>query len=533
MPPSICPRPNCNGTIIGGKCSRCGAFSYTHGQLKGSQPGNSNTPVTPKTYVPPRLMTAEQWRSLTRVTLKPRSPMLKTVDRALKRFEFDTGFSAFQEVEKAYNGWVSRKGGMNAALVSRRNHSKAVQYLCDQLAGKDVRIPGDIPAFMDAGMENARLGIIYVFGNCRLDRDIFGIVLEGGLSVTGAGLDFGDLTNPTKHIQTGYSASKKVYVQGKSLLEARETSSDPSQSGQKKTIIEALTAFVKKFLDGLKKAIKGIDLRDAIAFVVGKTKALIKVLTDTFLKAVAPFISGGIDIAKGVAKTVLAAADLIKSWWQGKGVEILSGHPATIVQALRGAMARSLFAGLYETLKGAASLGLDIAGAVGAGVATVASRITDMVLSMIEALSKMVVRLVETFCMWAFCKKAHENWEMRDDPRALHKDPNRFNHWYKSYAVPFPAIAALTLNSRLCGDKMRFLRLMKDDDTVVSQSQFDKGCVFVDGLKSYAADYLHDSGFDFKSSDPIVKNAIVAAKDRGKLTFGSAVGEVVKQVFVS
>ena len=196
-------------------------------------------------------------------------------------------------------------------------------------------------------------------------------------------------------------------------------------------------------------------------------------------------------------------------------------------------MARSLFAGLYETLKWAASLGLDIAGAVGAGAATVATRITDMVLSMIEALSKMIVRLVETFCMWAFCKKAHENWETRDDPRALHKNPSRFNHLYKSHAIPFPAIAALTLNSRLCGDKMRFLRVMKDDDTVVSQSQFDKGCAFVDGLKCYATDYLHDSGFDFKSSGPIIKIAIKAAKDRGKLTFGSAVGEVVKQVFIS
>ena len=329
MPLTTCPRPTCNGMIIGGKCSRCGAFSYTGAQSKGSLPGKSGAPITSRNYVPPRLMTAEQWKSLTRVSFRPRSTLLRAIDRSLNRYEIDNGCPSFQMVDNAFKGWVARKGGMNAALFSRRNHSKAVQHLSAQLEGKDVRMPGDHPAFMDAGMENARLGIIYLFGNCKLDRDIFGIVLEDGLSVTGAGLDFADLGNPTEYIQAGYTATKKVYVQGKSLLAARSTSSEPSQAGQKKTIIEALTAFVKKLLDGLKKAIRGIDLRDAIAFVVGKTKALIKVLTDTFLKAVVPFISGGIDIARGVAKSVLCAADLIKSWWQGRGGGDLirpSGH---------------------------------------------------------------------------------------------------------------------------------------------------------------------------------------------------------------
>ena len=471
-------------------------------------------------------MTSEQWKSLTKARFKPRSPLLKSIDRELNRYEIDTSFATFKNVQDAFINWVGRKGGMNAALMSSRNNAKGVQYLADQLAGENVKIPGDLPEFMEAGMENARLGIIYLFGKSELDRDVFGIVLEGGLSITGSALEFAELANHTGKVQTAYGASKKVYVKGKDLLAARSKSGSSTPSGQEKTIMEALEAFVKKILSSLRKAIKGIDLRDAISFVVGKTKALIKVLAETFLAAAAPFISGGIDIARGVAKTILGAADLIKSWWQGRGIEMLSGHPATIVQALRGAMARSLFEGLYETLKGAASLGLDIAVAA-------AGTIANLVLSIVEALSKMVFRLVETFCMWAFCKKARENWEIRDDPRALHRNPTQFNAWYKRHAVPFPAIAALTLNSRLCGDKMRFLKVMNDDDMVVSQSQFDKGCAFVDGLKSYGADYLNDSGFDFKSSDAIVKNAIKVAKDRGKLTFGSAVGEVVKQVFVS
>jgi hypothetical protein len=191
-------------------------------------------------------------------------------------------------------------------------------------------------------MEYARRGIIYLFGKSRLDRNVFGIVLEGGLSVTGSALEFADLPDPTGGIQTGYNVSKKVYVKGKDLLAARSKSSDIYTSGQKRTIMQALEAFVQKIVASIKKAIKWIDLRDVIAFVVKNTKSLIKVLAETFLAAAAPFISGGIDIARGVAKSVLAAADMIKSWWQGRGVEMLSGHPATIVQALRGSMTRSL-----------------------------------------------------------------------------------------------------------------------------------------------------------------------------------------------
>ncbi len=528
MAQTLCPRPTCSGVIINGKCSRCGAFSYTGSPSGGFQAsrGKNPIPITPENYVPIRLMTCEQWKLITYAAFIPRSPQLKCIDRALNHYEINTSFTAFQSVQAAFNDWVACKGGMNAALMSSRNKKKGVQLLANQLAGEKVKIPGDLPEFMEAGMENARLGIIYLFGKSELDRDVFGIVLEGGLSVTGSVLDFANLPNPASTIQTTYNVSKKVYIKGHELLAARAKSGGSSSSGQKKTIMESLEAFVKKILSSLQKAIKGIDLRDAISFVVGKTKALIKVLAETFLKAAAPFISGGIDIAKGVAKTVLGAADLIKSWWQGRGVELLSGHPATIVQALRGAMSRSLFEGLYETLKGATSLALDIAVAA-------AGTIVNMVWSIVEALSKMVFRLVETFCMWTFCKKARENWEIRDDPRALHRNPTQFNAWYKRHAIPFPAIPALTLNSRLCGDKMRFLKVLKDDDIVVSQAQFDKGCVFVDGLKSYAADYLNDSGFDFKSSDLIVKNAIKVAKDRGNLTFGSAIGEVVKQVFVS
>jgi hypothetical protein len=135
--------------IISGKCTRCGAFSYTGGQSKNSPPAKGNTIISAKNYTPMRLMTAEQWKNLTSVTFSPRSPLLKAIDRSLNRYEIDSSYNAYQSVNEAFYSWVSRKDGINSALMSRRNHSKSIQYLADQLAGKPVRIPGDLPAFMD------------------------------------------------------------------------------------------------------------------------------------------------------------------------------------------------------------------------------------------------------------------------------------------------------------------------------------------------------------------------------------------------
>ncbi|SAL03692.1 hypothetical protein AWB78_06657 [Caballeronia calidae] len=53
---------------------------------------------------------------------------------------------------------------------------------------------------------------------------------------------------------------------------------------------------------------------------------------------------------------------------------------------------------------------------------------------------------------------------------ALHTRPIAYNSWFKRYAVPIPALSVLTLNSGICGDKMHFLAMFKDNETIVTQT---------------------------------------------------------------
>jgi len=94
---------------------------------------------------------------------------------------------------------------------------------------------------------------------------------------------------------------------------------------------------------------------------------------------------------------------------------------------------------------------------------------------------------------------------------ALHTQPIAFNNWFKRYAVPIPALSVLALNTGICGDKMHFLAMFKDNDTIVTQTEFIAGCKYVDDLKVWGSSYLGDAGFAFKSDDATIKGLLTLA----------------------
>lgn len=530
-----CPVPSCPGQIVNKKCVRCGAFSYVGG---GSTGAGGPTPPSPPgrraPHVPPRLMTCEQWKLLTCVSLKPRSVRLKAIDWELDRYETDRSERSLKRVQKAFGQWEQSKGGQQGALRSRRNRKHAVELLGRQLKGEAVTVPGALPEFMEAGMENARLGVLYLFGNTEVKSDVFSVALQGGLSIAGDGFKLAGELAPGGTME-GMQAAK---VTGEQLLNMGQRGGLSVNVQDHATLTNALQTLVKKMLTGMGEVMQGIDVNSLATSVIGMVKGLIKTLADFFLKSAAPFISGGMDIVKGVAKAVVAAADLLKTWWIGRGVNLMPGHPTFIVDALKGAMRRSLFEGLYDTLKGATSTVLDVVGAATGGVAEVAFKIAGIVWSVVEALAKVVIRVVETLGIKRFCAKAREQWQARGDAHALHKNPTAFHRWYRAYSIHLPAIAALTLNSRLCGDKLRFLKLYEDDQSfteqVVLQKRFNQGVRFIDShLKPFAAGLLQECGFSFSSGDPIVTNAIKFAQRIEQKSFSGKTGDFVLKVLTT
>jgi hypothetical protein len=126
--------------------------------------------------------------------------------------------------------------------------------------------------------------------------------------------------------------------------------------------------------------------------------------------------------------------------------------------------------------------------------------------------------VVELIVMRSFFRQARMHWEARLERSALHTRPIAFNSWFKRYALGIPALSVLALNSGICGDKMHFLAMFKDDSSIVSQTEFDAGVRYVDSLKVWGTDYLKDSGFAFASGDPVVTGLLKLATSHSEQT---------------
>jgi hypothetical protein len=69
-------------------------------------------------------------------------------------------------------------------------------------------------------------------------------------------------------------------------------------------------------------------------------------------------------------------------------------------------------------------------------------------------------------------------------------------------------LSVLALNSGICGDKMHFLAMFKDNEAVIGEAEFQAGCKYVDDLKVWGSNYLGDAGFSFGSEDNLVKGLL-------------------------
>ena len=74
------------------------------------------------------------------------------------------------------------------------------------------------------------------------------------------------------------------------------------------------------------------------------------------------------------------------------------------------------------------------------------------------------------------------------------------------------------MNSGICGSKMSWPSMFKEDGNPISTEAFRDGAAHVDSLKVWGADYLRNSGFAFSSSDEMVGSLLKFSA--GKLELG-------------
>jgi len=366
-----------------------------------------------------------------------------------------------------------------------------------------------MPDFMQPNFEHARLGVTYLLGHLEVRADIFSVLLEGGLSCAGsvmsyqgASVDDGGLGKAS--VDTAQNFFNSAIIPGQEILKAgAEAAPEAARSAtgtNGKRLKEFFEKLAQKTLALLKEKFSGIE----------PTAAAIKNLVNLCCKLFwttlgAGLVSAGMDTFKGIVTLADTLITRVRTYIAGKHVTIADGHPHAVVQSIVDAMTLAVMKGLWVTLKGVGNIGLAFATA-GAGM------IAGIVTALVEMVVKVIWRLVELAEMREVCEEAAEHWKDKDKATALHKHPFAFHHWYRDSVKFLPALAVITLNSGVCGDKMVYLSMFTSDDhkpgSEISAEQFQKGVEHLDALKPWGTEYLDDAGFSFESSDPVIKGLL-------------------------
>ena len=490
----------------------------------------------------PELIAHDKWMAGTSRLLHVRSRELKALDDALKKYTAAPSQSLFTAVSKAFDTWKASKGPGDRWKQTSRDGNQMFTLLDNQLRGlgDTDRALGVVDDFMATDAVHARLGAVYLFSRLECDEGLFSVALEGALDLAASSLEYADIEyNPLPGV-VGSKAEEQMRSKAVDLT-ARAERSIRARDGTQKTVKSAqlfqtvppptserlrriwimirdavlefaakIIAAIKEKLDGIRAKVMTIanDPGDAIIDVLPTLlRKLVDALTSRFLASAAPFIGASLDVAKGIVNTLDAGVTKFQEWLSSREVVLASGHITVIVESIKRAMWMSVGKGLYDLLKGGLKLGLEFA-SYGAGA------IVTLVQSIVEAVVKTVWKMIEVSRLRKFFDEARELWATHKDPGALHTRPIAFNQWLKAHSLMLPVLPVLALNTGVTGNKMLFLQMYQSDNRVVSQSQFDKGVTYLDGLKDWGSTYLKECGFSFSSADKTVTGLLSMAKNQ-------------------
>lgn len=432
------------------------------------------------------LTTYDDWMKRTAITFSSRSKELKTLDLVLQAFLAKK--ASRDSLKVAFDDWKRSRGQGLQWRRDERNRKYAMDDLEMELTGVTYD-PAAGPNEM-LGMDNARQGVLYLFSQMQVSSNLGNVLLEGGLS---AGLSAGGASEAAKSI------TNSLNIPGKVLTNAVETASHTAATSAAHSWLYSLG---EKILAELKKKFSDIDV------TLAALKDLINVLVKTLAQQAAPFVSAGLDLAKGLANTTDAVIQKFREWRDSFGVQLLPGHPTVIVDSIRKAMRMSIFMGLYETVRGAISMAAAIASAGG-------SALVDAITAAATALIKLIWRLYEMSGMRKFFAQAKQLWN-ENHPKMV-MTPRKFLEWYRGPAMSFPPLAIMTLISGICGDKMRFLKVLTDDGAVMDANEFNRQAMYVDNLKRWGVDYLSKCAYEFNSGDPLIEKLLGNVRANMKL----------------
>jgi hypothetical protein len=284
-------------------------------------------------------------------------------------------------------------------------------------------------------------------------------------------------------------------------------------------LVQAVVSFINVLRDKLFK-----DDLFAARLIGSATKGIVSIVVAEVAKAAVPFLSGGLKIGEGLAKTAMAVKDKIALWLDSRKVTVVDGHFSLIADSIEWSVTKGMLYGLWDALKGAGDIAMNVF-LPGAG------SLVSALMTAFEWIARFIMRLVESSRVQTFLTDAKVRWQREkslaqkelvdgptgkiaryspklDESASLVNKPEAFKEFFKGACDTSTSLPMLTLNSGICGSTFEQIELLSGTRRI-SQSEFDAGVRYFKRLKSISGVYLRSSGLQFRSDDSYV-NGIIA-----------------------
>lgn len=343
-----------------------------------------------------------------------------------------------------------------------------------------------------AGLQNARLGVLYLWQGVKYKSPLAEAVIGGTMTAV-----------------SGITGTQDINVAEFGLgVEIAAMAADSRAQGPG-GLWARIKSWAEDLISKLWEKIKGVF--GDVAEMLGMLKGIALFVTQQVFAKAAPFIGGAAGLVTGLWKTTSAIVEKVGNWMASKGVRIAFGHPQTMVNGIESGITRALLEGIYESVRSAVSIGLNAASFGGAAI-------VDAVAGIVEAAVKIIWRVAESKIVNKFVSEARTYWQARDTDAAFHLDSMKFNDWLQGTTQKVPVTAALTLGSGIAGDKMRLLQMYTGGGQVISQSAFDAGVAYLDKVKRSGSRLIERAGLKFESDDPMVASLLKLAESHDEVT---------------
>jgi hypothetical protein len=230
-------------------------------------------------------------------------------------------------------------------------------------------------------------------------------------------------------------------------------------------------------------------------------------IAENIVKNIGPLLGSVKGLYKGLKSFGTALVQKVRAWWQGRKVELQSGHPQIMADGITKLINNAMLEGLYETVKSATKGTLDI---LTVGVtATVGA-----VISVMEIIVRQVYACYHATSINDFIGECKTYMSLPQEQRTIAlSGESAFNDTFRYYTKAVPAIAAISLSSCLGGDKMRLLKMYGGDGAAINESSFVAGVKFLDTLSAVGREYSTFWAKLLRTSDKMAGLGLQLARD--------------------